>query len=232
MLTVAGPRAARLLEAASGGTVDDASHPFFGWRDIQIGLARVRALRVSYSGELGWELHMPIEMVRTAYETLISAGRDLSIADVGYRALDSLGLEKGYGAIGADLDREHSPLEAGLGHLVRLDKGPFKGRDALLRQVEIGVPQRRRCLLLDPGDDALPYGMEPVVRREQIIGFTVRGGYGHRIDRAIAYAYLPTEVDDGADDLSVVILGKESPVRVSSSAPYDQDDKRRLIGSG
>jgi glycine cleavage system aminomethyltransferase T len=74
--------------------------------------------------------------------------------------------------------------------------------------------------------------MEPVVRHGQIAGFTVRGGYGHRIGRAIAYAYLPAEVDDDADDLSVVILGKESPVRVSPSAPYDPGDRRRLIGSG
>ena len=213
----------------SGGVVDDATHPFFGWRDIRIGLAPAWALRVSYSGELGWELHVPIEMVDTAYETLIDAGRDMGIADVGYRALDSLGLEKAYGAIGADLDREHSPLEAGLGHLIRLDKGPFRGRDALQRQVESGVSQHRWCLLLDPEDEALPYGMEPVARRGQTIGFTNRGGYGHRVGRAIAYAYLPADVDQDADDLTIGILGKESPVTISRVAPYDPDDRRRVI---
>jgi glycine cleavage system aminomethyltransferase T/glycine/D-amino acid oxidase-like deaminating enzyme len=232
VLTVAGPQAALLLEMASGGAVDDASHPFFSWRDIQIGRARARALRVSYSGELGWELHVPIEMVSVAYEALITAGRDLGITDVGYRALDSLGLEKGYGAIGADLDREHSPLEAGLGHLIRPDKGSFKGREAFVRQVESGVSQRRYCLLLDPEDDAMPYGMEPVTRHGETIGFTVRGGYGHRIGRAIAYAYLPTDIDTDAGDLTVGILGKESSVSVSTVAPYDPDDRRRVIGRG
>jgi len=229
VLTVAGPRSATLLERASGMAIDEAGFPFFGLRMLPIGYVMCRALRVSYSGELGWELHMPIEMLRSAYQRLMAAGQDLGLTDIGYQALDWLGMEKAYGAIGADLDREHTPLEAGLGHLVRLDKGPFTGRDALLAQQERGIEVRRVCLLLDAGHEAMPYGMEPVVRGTEVVGFTDRGGYGARIERAIAMAYLPTSLIGTPEGLAVRILGHDIPAFISTAVPYDPQDRRRRI---
>jgi glycine cleavage system aminomethyltransferase T len=232
VLTIAGPSSAELLERVSGTRISESSHPFFSVRDLSIGPVLSRALRLSYTGELGWELHLPIEMLRTAYLSLVAAGNGLGLTDVGYRALDALGMEKGYGAVGADLEREHTPLEAGLGHLVRMSKGPFRGRDALLEQERTGIPSRRVCLLLDTADEALPYGMEPVLSGGKVVGFTARGGYGHRIGRGLAFAYLPPAVVSEPSDLSIRILGRDVPVSLTTEAAYDPEDRRRTIGSG
>ena len=122
-------------------------------------------------------------------------------------------------------------IDAGLEPLVRPGKGPFTGREALRRQASTGVAVRRRCLLLDPADPAIPFGMEPVSRAGEIIGFTVRGGYGHRIGRALAVAYLPVDVDADDDDMAVTILGAASPVTIARTTPYDPGDERRRIRS-
>jgi glycine cleavage system aminomethyltransferase T len=100
----------------------------------------------------------------------------------------------------------------------------------LLAQTEQGIPSRRACLLLDPAEDAVPYGMEPVSSGGEVIGFTARGGYGHRIGRGLAFAYLPPEVVADPSDLSIRILGREVPVSLTTQAVYDREDRRRSIG--
>jgi glycine cleavage system aminomethyltransferase T len=226
-LNITGPKTRRLLEGASGEEMPSDAFPYMSWRRLPIGAVMTRALRVSYSGELGWELHMPIEMLRQAYLLLAEAGEALGLTDVGYRALGSLGLEKGYGEPGTDLTLDFTPLEAGLGRFVALDKGPFIGRDALIEQQAEGVSRHRACLLLDPDVEAMPWGMEPVLQHGELVGHTVRGGYGHRIGRSIAYAYLPTDVMDGGDGLEVELIGHPYPAQISRRAPYDPDDRRR-----
>jgi dimethylglycine dehydrogenase len=176
---------------------------------------------LSYSGELGYELHMPMETLRVTYLVLHELGRDLGLTDVGYRALDGLGLEMGYGSLGVDLTREYSPVEAGLDRLVRPAKGPFVGRDALLDRFSKRPSQRRVWLLFDPNSDAQPNGMEPVSQAGKLVGSTVRGGYGHRLGRAIAVAYLPHEVILEGNGLTVGILGEEWPVSMSFGPPYE-----------
>jgi dimethylglycine dehydrogenase len=227
VLTVSGPRSRALLERASGVSMPASEFPFMSWRELPIGLTVARALRVSYAGELGWELHVPIETLRTAYLALVAAGEDLGLVDVGYRALDSLGLEKGYGLLGADLTREYTPLRAGLGRLIRFDKGSFIGRDALLRERAAGPTTRLAWLLFEEGSPALPSGMEPVCRDGGLVGFTVRGAYGHRIDRPLAVAYLAPEVLADPRHLTVEILGEEHGVVVSPRPPYDPENTRR-----
>lgn len=220
VLTVAGPRSRQLLERVSGTSLASTETPFLSHREIPIGYATVRAMRLSYTGELGWELHLPIEALTPTYLALGDAGHDLGLTDVGYRALDWLGLEMGYGALGSDLTRDYTPIEAGLGHLVKLTKGPFVGRDALIERDATGPAQRRVWLLFDPRSDAQPSGMEPVSLDGSLVGFTVRGGYGSRIGRALAVAYLPPEVIEVGTGLTVAVLGEECPVTLALQPPY------------
>jgi dimethylglycine dehydrogenase len=227
VLTVTGPKSRELLERVTGVGLSDTVAPFMSVRNLMIGHCAVRALRVAYSGELGWELHMPVEMLREAYLIIIEAGVTLGISDVGYRALDSLGLEKGYGALGLDLTREYTPLEAGLAGLIRFRKEHFIGRDAILRQRESGVSRSLAWLLLDPDVQATPSGMEPVLRGDDLVGFTVRGGFGYRIGRPLAVAYLPAEILAAAPVLSMEIQGEIVRAELSVRPPYDPDNQRR-----
>jgi dimethylglycine dehydrogenase len=227
VLTITGPRSRELLERVTGVALNDTVAPFMSVRNLMVGHCAVRALRVAYSGELGWELHMPAEMLREAYLIIVEAGAALGIADVGYRALESLGLEKGYGSVGFDLTREYTPLEAGLSGLIRFRKEYFIGRDALLRQRESGVTRAVAWLLLDSDVQATPSGMEPVLRGDELVGFTVRGGYGYRIGRPIAVCYLPTEIITAAPELSLEIQGEIVRAQLSVRPAYDPDNHRR-----
>ena len=227
VLTITGPSSRELLERITGVELSDTVAPFLSVRNLMVGHCAVRALRVAYSGELGWELHMPVEMLREAYLIIVEAGADLGIRDVGYRALESLGLEKGYGSLGLDLTREYTPLEAGLSGLIRFRKEYFIGRDALLRQREIGVTRSLAWLLLDSHVLATPSGMEPVMRGDDLVGFTVRGGYGYRIDRPLAVCYLPIEILTASPDLSMEIQGEIVPAELSVRPAYDPDNHRR-----
>ncbi len=231
-LTITGPGARTLLERASGQSFADDVAPFMSVRPIELGFTSGWALRVSYSGELGWEVHLPIEMLRSAYLELQACGRDLGLTDAGYRVLDALGMERGYGAIGADLSRDYSPIEAGLGTLIRMDKGPFVGRDGLLDRHRDGVPRHRAWLLFDADVPVLPSGMEPVSQGGRLVASTVRGGHGHRLGRAIAVAYLPTDVVEDPSGLTVGILDEEWPVVAERRAPYRAGASRPTTAAG
>ncbi len=176
---------------------------FFRARHVEVGRARVLALRVSYVGELGWELHHPIEAQRALYDLLFEAGEDLGLVDFGYRALESMRFEKCYRLWGADMSADWSPLQAGLERFVAFDKGDFIGRDALLREREQGSTHALSCLVVD-ADGVDAHGLEPVYAGgERPVAYVSSGGYGHTIERSIALAYLPVEHargGHGADD--------------------------------
>jgi glycine cleavage system aminomethyltransferase T len=227
VLTLTGPSSRAVLERVSGRSMSSSDCPYLTWCEIPIGRILSWALRVAYSGELGWELHMPVETLREAYLTLQQAGQEFGITDVGYRALESLGLEKGYLALGADLTREYNPLEAGLERLLRIEKGPFVGRDALQRQRTAPIGKRLAWLLLDPGAEVMPSGMEPILQNGEVIGFTVRAAYGYRIGRPIVAAYLPPEIFREPGGLTVEILGELYPASLTIRAPYDPQNVRR-----
>jgi 4-methylaminobutanoate oxidase (formaldehyde-forming) len=157
-------------------------------RELTVGPIHCLALRVTYVGELGWELYCPTELGLQLWDTIWEAGRDHGLAAGGYKAIDSLRLEKGYRVWGSDITPEDTPFEAGLGFAVKLDEGDFIGRDALLAAAE---PTRLlACLVLDdPRSVAL--GSEPLRIDGEIVGRVTSGGYGYTVDRSIAYAYLP-----------------------------------------
>ncbi len=197
VLPLMGPRARDLLQQVTEDDVSNDGLPFGNVRKIRIAGAPVRALRVTYVGELGWELHVPSEYAQTVFDALTLAGQPLGLALAGYRAIESLRLEKGYRAWGADIGPDHTPLEAGLGFAVKLASGqPFLGRDALSRQRQEGLKKRLAGFTVDqPGVVLL--GRETIYRDGVRVGWLTSGGFGYTVGQAIGYGYVrdPAGVD-------------------------------------
>ncbi len=191
MLGLMGPNSRALLEDLSGEDLSNDAFPFATSKEIEIGYARVRASRITYVGELGFELYIPAEFAAHAYERLGEAGRDFGLTQAGYHAMNACRMEKAYRHWGHDVGDEDTPLEAGLGFAVAFDKpGGFLGRDALLRQREAGVP-KRRLVQFKLGDSAKNlYHEEPIYRDGELIGSITSGMYGHRIDASLGMGYL------------------------------------------
>jgi 4-methylaminobutanoate oxidase (formaldehyde-forming) len=181
---------------------------------------------VTFVGELGWELYCPAEYGATLWETVWDAGRAHGLVAGGYRAIDSLRLEKGYRVWGADIDPGRTPYEAGLGFCVRLDKpGGFLGREALLAQREAGVPQRLRCLVLDD-PRAVALGNEPVLVGDEVVARVTSGGVGYTVGASIAFAYLPVEHAAAGTRVQVGVFGELVGAVVSDDPLYDPRSER------
>ena len=160
------------------------------------------ALRVTYVGELGWELHIPVEFALSVYDALMTEGQRYGIANAGYRAIESLRLEKGYRAWGADIGPDHSPLVAGLGWAVKLKSDtPFQGRAAMEAQAKSKLPRLLAGLTTDPAIVLL--GRETIYRNGKRVGWLASGGYGYTIGRSIGYGYV-RDPEDGVDRDSVL----------------------------
>lgn len=193
MLAVMGPKARDLMQRVSPDDFGNAAFPFGTSREIDLGHARVRASRLTYMGELGWELYVEAEFAAHVYETLVEAGRDLGLRHAGFFALNSLRMEKGYRHWGHDIGEEDTPFEAGLGFAVALDKpGGFIGREALLHQKEAGPLERRLVLirLVDVEDPPLLYHHEPILRNGDIVGSVMSGAYGFRVGASLGLGYV------------------------------------------
>jgi len=190
VLSLMGPRARDILAAVAEADVSNAALPFGSARTILVAGAEVLALRVTYVGELGWELHIPAEYALTVYEALMAAGRPLGLVNAGYRAIETLRLEKGYRAWGADIGPDHTPVEAGLAWALKLKSNkPFLGREAVARQVAEGVTKRLAGFTVDdPG--AVLLGRETIYRDGVRAGWLSSGGFGHTVGKAIGYGYV------------------------------------------
>ena len=189
-LSLMGPRSRELLEPLADRPLDDASFPFGAVCHLRVAGAPVTALRVTYVGELGYELHVPTEFALSVYETLMEAGRPHGIANCGYRAIESLRLEKGYRAWGSDLSPDHTPLEAGLGFAVKLDaNNDFLGRAALLAQRERGL-NKRLCTFTVADQSVVLLGRETLYRDGERVGWLGSGGYGYTVARGIGLGYV------------------------------------------
>ncbi|MDP9481963.1 MAG: FAD-dependent oxidoreductase, partial [Chloroflexota bacterium] len=188
-----GPRARDILAGCTRDDVSDTGFPYLTARRITVGNAPVLALRVTYVGELGWELYPPTEYGLAVWDRLWAAGREHGLTAAGYRAIDALRLEKGYRVWSSDITPDETPYEAGLGFAVRLDKGvDFVGREALVAAKAAGPAKRLRCLVLDD-PQSIALGNEPVRVDGAIVGRVTSGGYGFAVERSIAYAYLPPD---------------------------------------
>jgi 4-methylaminobutanoate oxidase (formaldehyde-forming) len=231
VLGVMGPRARDLLARLTRADLSNEAFPFATSREIWLGRALVRASRITYVGELGWELYVPVEFAAEVYDALHAAGGDLGLADAGYYAIESLRVEKGYRAWGRELTTDDTPLEAGLGFAVRFDKAvPFIGRDALREQRARPLARRLVSFMLeDPS--ALPWGDEPVWSEGAIVGSTTSAAFGHTLGRAVALGYVkrPGGVDSAYLETArfeIEIAGDRFAARGSLRAPYDPDGIR------
>lgn len=196
VLNLCGPLSRAVLAAASDDDVDDVGFPYMRARSIRIGYARVLAMRVSYVGELGWELHVPIDYLRHVYMRLRAAGAAHAIADVGYRAISSLRLEKHYLYWGADISPDETPIEAGLGWGIAWGKGQFLGRSALERQRASGVSRQLAWFAAE--GDAPWHGGEAIIAEAKVVGVTTSAGYGYTVGRSLACGYVPASLAAGA----------------------------------
>ncbi|HKG63712.1 MAG TPA: FAD-dependent oxidoreductase [Solirubrobacteraceae bacterium] len=213
-----GPRARDVLASAS---TDDLSFGYMTLRDVAVGDVPVRALRVTYVGELGWELYCPMEYGAALWSTLWEAGRPLGLRAGGYRAIDSLRLEKGYRVWGADVTPDETPYEAGLGFCVRLEKD-FLGRAAL----EQSTPARRLCCLVLGDPRAVALGNEPVRAGGRVAGRVTSGGYGYTVERSIAYALLPAEQAERGTPVAVEVFGEWVEGEVVAEPLFDPQGAR------
>lgn len=223
-LSLMGPAARAILSKVTAADVSNSALPFGSAREIIIAGVPVRALRVTYVGELGWELHIPIAALGTVYDALMAA--DPLLKPVGYRALESLRLEKGYRAWSSDITPNDTPFEAGLGWAVKLKSGiAFLGRDALLGRQDQPLPKRfAGFTVADP--QAVLVGRETILRDDQPVGYLTSGGYGYSLGKSIGYGYLrndrgvtPDWVDQGR--YALVIAGEKTPADVTLDPPYD-----------
>ena len=221
-----GPRAREVLAPLTPADLDNEAFPYMSVRETTIGNVPVRALRVTYVGELGWEIYCPTEYGLGLWRTLWEAGEPHGIVAGGYRAIDSMRLEKGYRVWGADITPDETPYEGGVGFSVKLDKdGGFIGREALIEAKEAGPRTRLRCLVLtDPRSVAL--GNEPVRIGGEIVGRVTTGGYGYTVERSIAYAYLPPDQSEVGTPLEVEIFGEWIGGEVASEPLFDPEGER------
>ncbi|NDH61554.1 MAG: FAD-dependent oxidoreductase [Alphaproteobacteria bacterium] len=224
-INLAGPLARRILEKVADGDVGNEAFPYMTARHLRIGYAPVLALRVTYLGELGWELHLPTEYAAHAYELLSAAGQEFGVADAGYRAIDSLRLEKRYLYWGSDITPDYTPYEAGLGFAVSLKKkSDFIGRAALEKAKATG-PKRKLITLLVDAPVQL-YGGEAIRRAGKVLGVTSSAGWGHTVGKAVAFGYVPAEEAGHADYEIESFTRNHAATRIAGAAV---DPERRKI---
>ncbi len=226
VLSLMGPRAREILQEVSPDDLCNAAFPFATCREITIGGAQVWALRITYVGELGWELHIQVEHALVVYRRLMAAGRGSGLVNAGYRAIESLRLEKGYRAWGADIGPDHTPLEAGLGWAVKLKSNtPFQGREALIAQQAAPLAKRLACFTLaDP--EVVLLGRETLYRDGERVGWLASAGWGHSIEANIGYGYVRNAA--GVDDeylfggnYELEVATERVPCRIHEGPLYD-----------
>jgi glycine cleavage system aminomethyltransferase T/glycine/D-amino acid oxidase-like deaminating enzyme len=221
-----GPLAREILAGVTTDDVSNEAFPYLTAREITVGHVPVTALRVTYVGELGWELYCPMEYGLLLWDTLWKAGRPYGMLAGGYRAIDSLRLEKGYRVWSSDITPEETPYQAGLGFAVRLKKeADFIGRDALLAAKEGPLERKLACLLLDdPRSVAL--GNEPIRVDGRVVGRVTSGGFGFAVERSIAYGYLPPELTEVGRRAEIDVFGEWVACTVSAEPLYDPAGER------
>jgi 4-methylaminobutanoate oxidase (formaldehyde-forming) len=225
-----GPKSREILQALTRDDISDAVFPFATARELVVGRAPVLALRITYVGELGYELHVPVEFAASLYDAILAAGTPCGLQLAGYRAVETLRLEKGYRAWGAEIGPDHSPLVAGLGRFVKLRTGlPFRGREALERQRAAPLP--RLLAGFTAASDVILLGRETIYRNGERVGWLASGGYGHTVGKAIGYGYVRRA--PGVDtefvmsgDYMLEVAGERVPARPFLKPPYDPEGLR------
>jgi glycine cleavage system aminomethyltransferase T len=220
------------VSSLTSADMSNEAFPYLTMAEIDIGHAPVKALRITFVGELGWELYVPTEFTLHAFDRLVEAGADVGLRHAGFQALNTLRLEKAYRDYGYDIDNTDTPLEVGLGFAVDLAKpGGFVGREAFLRQKEEGILQRRLVQFLLEDPEPLLYGSEPIYRDGERVGYLGSGGYGHTLGGAVGLGHIENAqgvtsefVESGRCEIQVA--GVLYPARASLRPLYDPKGER------
>jgi dimethylglycine dehydrogenase len=226
VLVLAGPAARDILQPLTDTDLSSKAFPWLTGKSISVGNTTATALRVNFVGELGWELHHPIEMQNTLFDLLMQSGRPRGLRPFGIKAMDSLRIEKSYRVIGRELSIEYSAHESGLDRFVRMDKPDFLGRAALERLKTGPAANRLVTLQVHGVSDADARGSEPVFQGETMVGRTTSGGFGWRVDKSLALAMVRPELGDIGTVFDVYILGQRHRASVIGESPYDPRNER------
>jgi len=228
ILLVTGPNARALLSKVTDADLDNAAFPWMTAREIIVAGQKLRALRVSYVGELGWELHCPMAGMAALYDAVMAAGADFGVGDFGAYAMNSLRMEKAYRGWGTELTNEVTPFEAAMDRFVVLDKGEFVGRDALSAVHNEG-PRTKLVYLTVNATDGDCIGNEPVYHDGRLVGVTTSGAFGHAVGHSLAFAYVEPELADEDSHLSIKILGETRDAKIVTRAVYDPENLRLRV---
>ena len=221
-----GPSARDVLGAVTEAELGNKAFPYMTARSLNVGeVAPVWAQRISYAGELGWELYGQFAMGGRAWELLWEAGREHGLVAAGLGAFDTLRLEKGYRFWGQDIHSEHDPFESGLGFAVKMDKGTFQGREALERRLEEGPREKLACITLDD-PSAVVLGKEPIRSEGRVVSYATSAGYGYSVGRCIVYGYLPVELAVPGTPVEVEYFDERLPATVAEDPQWDPKGER------
>ena len=224
VLVVAGPKARDLMKKVSKTDFSNSNFPWLSSKKIEVGLAPTIAMRMNFVGELGWELHHPIEYQNHIFDVLMKAGEEFGLKPFGIRAMDSLRIEKTYKLVGTEMSIEYSPLESGLDRFVHLNKGNFIGRDELVAWQQKGFKNKLVTLEVMDIEDADALGNNPIYKDEKVVGRATGGNYGFRVQKSLAIAMVEPKYAKVGTELNMDILGKIHPVKVIEDSPYDPNN--------
>ncbi|MBC8078308.1 MAG: sarcosine dehydrogenase, partial [Chloroflexales bacterium] len=220
-----GPLARQLVQPLSDDSLDNEAFPYLSAQQIHVGEVPVLALRVSYVGELGWELYTSSEYGLRLWDLLWQAGQPLGVIAAGRGAFDSLRLEKGYRFYGVDIHSGYDPYEAGIGFTVKLNKGPFRGSDALAERKARG-PQRKLCCLVLDDPRVAVLGNEPIFAGDAAVGYVTSANFGYSVGHSIAYGYLPVDHAHEGARVEIAYFGVRHGATVAREPLFDPKGER------
>ncbi len=220
-----GPKARTILEKVTVDDISNASFPYMTSKRMSVGDVPVLASRVTYVGELGWEFYCPMEYGLRLWDTLWEAGQSEGLVAGGYKAIESLRLEKGYRYWSGEISPDYTPYEAGLGFAVKLDKENFIGKDVLVKQKADGI-KSKLCTITLNDDRTVVMGKEPIRVGDKLVGWVASGGFGYSVNKSIAYAYLPMEYTKVGTKLEIECFGEQVGAEVAQSVLWDAKGER------
>lgn len=226
VLVLAGPQTRNLLQKIADTDLSNQNFPWLTGQSINVGCAQARALRVNFVGELGWELHHPIEMQNYIYDLLFDAGAEFDLKPFGIRAMDSLRLEKSYRLIPRELSIEYAAFESGLDRFVHLNKQKFIGRDALITWQQNGFSNAFVTMEVDRVTNADARGNEPIYKDGELVGRCTSGNYGWRTQKSLALGMVPPDLANIGTEFEVRILGENYSAKIIPESPYDPENAR------
>jgi len=224
VLVVAGPKSRELLSRVTDADLSNQAFPWLTGKFADVGLAPCRLVRVNFVGELGWEIHHPLEMQNHIFDALMAAGEGLAFKPFGIRAMDALRIEKSYRLVGTELSIEYAAFESGLQRFVHPNKGDFVGRDALVAWQQRGFANHFVTLEVGEITDADAIGNEPLFKNGEMVGRATAGGYGWRVGKSLALGFVTPELAAEGTELEIDVIGQMKPARIVAESPYDPEN--------